>query len=186
VIAREKAVTLKGGERVQLRTPVVDDARAMLSFIRQLTRESWRNLNFPPEHFQAMSVEDEARFLDMMAADPRSVLVTAWLGDEPIGNASVHGRPIPFLRHSAEIGIGVLAAFHGRGLGRKLMEHLLAEAERAGVWNLTLRVRTYNHGAIALYEKLGFARVGTLKQAADLGSELCDEHLYQRLGRRDR
>jgi RimJ/RimL family protein N-acetyltransferase len=185
VIARETVVTLKSGELVALRTPVAADARAMLHFIRELTHEAWRNLNFPPGHFLAMTDDDEARFLETMAADPRSFLVTAWLDGAPIGNASVHGRPIPFLHHSAELGIGVLAAWHGRGLGRALMEHLLAEAERIGVWNLTLRVRTYNEGAIALYEKLGFRKVGTLLAAADLGGELADELVYQRLGRRD-
>ncbi len=59
-----------------------------------------------------------------------------------------------------------------------------AEAERVGVWNLSLRVRTFNTPAIALYEHAGFFRVGTMQAAALIEGLPEDEHIYQRLGSR--
>jgi ribosomal-protein-alanine N-acetyltransferase len=45
-----------------------------------------------------------------------------------------------------------------RGIARRLLERLLDEAGPNARY--TLEVRTSNHGAIAMYEKLGFRRAG--------------------------
>lgn len=55
--------------------------------------------------------------------------------------------------------VGVDPAFQGRGLGRGLMDVLLAEADRLG-GPVFLEVRTDNAPAIGLYESLGFGRIG--------------------------
>lgn len=47
-----------------------------------------------------------------------------------------------------------------RGVGRRLMEHLLAEAGRLGVTRMLLEVRVGNEGAIALYRAFGFTDCG--------------------------
>jgi ribosomal-protein-alanine N-acetyltransferase len=44
----------------------------------------------------------------------------------------------------------------GRGLGRKMMEHLLEEAQREGMEKMTLEVRVDNLSALELYRRLGF------------------------------
>jgi ribosomal-protein-alanine N-acetyltransferase len=46
-----------------------------------------------------------------------------------------------------------------RGFGRTLLTALIAELEARGVVTLWLEVRASNHGAIALYEDLGFNEV---------------------------
>lgn len=56
-------------------------------------------------------------------------------------------------------GIGVVPAARRRGLGRQLMESMLAEAP--GV--VTLEVLVQNEPAIALYESLGFERTRLLE-----------------------
>ncbi len=55
--------------------------------------------------------------------------------------------------------VGVDPKFQGRGLGRGLMDVLLAEADRLG-GPVFLEVRTDNAPAIGLYESLGFERIG--------------------------
>lgn len=48
-----------------------------------------------------------------------------------------------------------------RGIGRWIIEEVLAEARRNGATRATLEVRRHNLPAIVLYESLGFHRVGT-------------------------
>lgn len=47
-----------------------------------------------------------------------------------------------------------------RGVGRRLMEHLLAAAARLNATRMLLEVRVGNEGAIALYRAFGFTDCG--------------------------
>ena len=60
----------------------------------------------------------------------------------------------------------VHAQARGRGIGRALCRHSIAEAQRLGfeAMQFNLVVCT-NHGAIKLYRDLGFEVVGTLPKA---------------------
>lgn len=55
--------------------------------------------------------------------------------------------------------IAVDPAFQRRGLGRQLLEHLIAELAQREVLTLWLEVRASNRAAIALYEQLEFNEV---------------------------
>jgi RimJ/RimL family protein N-acetyltransferase len=61
------------------------------------------------------------------------------------------------------------------------MDRCLEEAEKIGVWNIRFNVRTFNAAAIALYERLGFERVGLLKSVACIDGKYVDEYIYQRV-----
>jgi len=50
-----------------------------------------------------------------------------------------------------------------QGVGRTLLQHLLSAARNAGMYDAFLEVRPSNHGAIKLYESLGFVRIGIRK-----------------------
>lgn len=56
--------------------------------------------------------------------------------------------------------VAVAPDARGRGLGRRLMETMLDEGRRHGAGSAVLEVRVGNAAAIALYERLGFARAG--------------------------
>jgi ribosomal-protein-alanine acetyltransferase len=55
--------------------------------------------------------------------------------------------------------VAVVEAARGRGVGRALMEALLAEAERRGAAEVFLEVRADNAPAQHLYASLGFERI---------------------------
>ena len=55
-----------------------------------------------------------------------------------------------------ELGMGVLDAFRGQGIGSALMEVIVGWA---GAQPLTLRVFPHNERALALYRKFGFVEV---------------------------
>lgn len=175
---------LRTGEQILLRTPDRDDAPAVLTFIRVLSKEAFRNLNHGPDFFDAMTEQAEASFLGSVADHPKNTFIAAFAGDEVIGTAHHAVSPASFAQHCAALGIGVLAPHRKKGVGRLLLEALIDAAAEAGVWNLTLRVRTFNAPAIALYESLGFRRVGVLHRVAALPDGLADEYLCQREDRR--
>ncbi len=56
--------------------------------------------------------------------------------------------------------VAVDRPFRGRGVARHLLEKVFAETEGDGTRGYTLEVRVSNHGAIRLYERLGFTPSG--------------------------
>lgn len=60
--------------------------------------------------------------------------------------------------HRGTVGMGVLPAYRGKGLGRRLLSACLAKATAQGMTRIELEVRADNERAIRLYEGLGFAR----------------------------
>ena len=51
-------------------------------------------------------------------------------------------------------------SFRRLGIGRALLQHLVAESRRRGVRFLTLEVRASNLAAQRLYEEMGFFKAG--------------------------
>jgi L-phenylalanine/L-methionine N-acetyltransferase len=84
-----------------------------------------------------------------------------------IGLAGLHVHKLPRQRHSAVIGIMVHKDFHGKGIGRALMDKLVDLADN---WlllkRLELTVFPDNERAIDLYKKFGFVVEGTMKYAS--------------------
>lgn len=172
---------LSTGDSLEVRSPVGSDAAAMLVYVRELSREAWRALAHPPEVFAAMSDADERSFLEGVAAQPRSFFLAAFCAGRVIGTTNLRVDAATFSQHCGELGLGVLADYRRRGVARLLMASLIQVATELGVWNLTLRVRTFNEPAIALYESLDFRRVGTLRGVTALPEGYVDEYLYQRV-----
>lgn len=59
--------------------------------------------------------------------------------------------------------IGISSLHRRKGIGYKLMSSVLDFAKRENMEHITLEVRESNIPAIALYEKLGFVKVGIRK-----------------------
>lgn len=80
-------------------------------------------------------------------------------------------------RHRGDIwGVYVAPEARGKGIGRRLLEHVLAHA-RDRVQQVHLSVTTTNGPAVALYEHLGFERYGTEPRALKVNGRYLDEHL---------
>jgi len=56
----------------------------------------------------------------------------------------------------AEVGIGVIDEYQGKGVGSRLMEGIIAEGKNLGLSRLYLTVLSSNYKAINLYRKYGF------------------------------
>jgi ribosomal protein S18 acetylase RimI-like enzyme len=82
------------------------------------------------------------------------------------------------VRHVGHIiGMMVHGDAQGRGVGRALLDALIARAAAdAELQLLTLSVTAGNDGAERLYERAGFVRYGTLPRAIRTGGRFFDKH----------
>jgi L-amino acid N-acyltransferase YncA len=66
----------------------------------------------------------------------------------------------------AENSVYVARPARGRGVGRALLEALIAGAEGAGIWTVQTSIFPENRASIALHERCGFRVVGTRERIA--------------------
>jgi ribosomal-protein-alanine N-acetyltransferase len=77
-------------------------------------------------------------------------------------------------RPNAEIlNLFVLESHRGEGIGTMLVNQVVHVCEEEQIEHLTLEVRISNHGAIGLYEALGFDRIAIRKQYYEDGEDAC-------------
>ncbi len=82
-----------------------------------------------------------------------------------VGEMGAHQGSTQRRKHSAGLGIGVLKAYQGQGVGTKLFESMELWARKNNIHRIELEVMEHNAHAIELYEKLGFVREGIKRDA---------------------
>jgi phosphinothricin acetyltransferase len=68
----------------------------------------------------------------------------------------------------------------GRGIGRALLDALIASTEAAGIWTLQSGVFPENTASLALHEQLGFRAVGTRERVGRHHGQWRDVVLIER------
>ncbi|MBX5186096.1 GNAT family N-acetyltransferase [Rhizobium sp. NZLR5] len=116
--------------------------------------------------------ETRAFVMGMIAkANPQFVAIAQ---DEVVGWCDINRHFFPSHAHRGKLGMGILPAYRGQGLGRKLIETTLRAAQEVGFIRVELDVYQDNLRAIALYEKLGFVREGIIRRAARIDDRFID------------
>jgi L-amino acid N-acyltransferase YncA len=82
---------------------------------------------------------------------------------------------------TAETSFYVKAEYRGRGIGRKLKQATLDQAQRLGFHTLIARVAEGSNESLHLNESFGFHHVGTLKQVGRKFGRLLDVHILQKM-----
>ena len=80
----------------------------------------------------------------------------------------------------AEVSIYVAAQARGGGIGRRLLEALAAESERAGIWTLQAGIFPENLPSIAVHERCGFRVVGRREKLGQMDGRWRDVLLLER------
>lgn len=160
---------------VVVRSAVPDDAAALKTMGETLLAET--------PFFHRLSAERAASDAEMetvirsVLAAPGCALVNAWHGTDPVGECLLVGGQLSRTRHTATVGIGVLAAYQGVGIGTALMREVMAYARSAGIARLELTVMVNNIRAIRFYEQLGFETEGRKKASVMVDGAPVDELL---------
>ena len=81
------------------------------------------------------------------------------------GWCDVVPKPRPIYAHGGVLGMGLLPEFRRQGQGDRLIRQTLAAARAFGLTRVELSVRESNAGAIALYNRVGFAIEGLARNA---------------------
>jgi ribosomal protein S18 acetylase RimI-like enzyme len=89
-------------------------------------------------------------------------------GATVVGAVDLHPQKLEGFRHNAGLGIGLLAAYRGMGLGSRLLQTAITAAVEHGFRRLELVVYAHNAAAIRLYKKFGFTQEGVFRGRRDL------------------
>ncbi len=103
--------------------------------------------------------------------DPQFVVL---IEGEVVGWCDIRRHFFPAHAHRGTLGMGIVPAYRGHGLGSRLLETTLERAGAAGFVRIELAVHTDNARAIALYQKLGFVEEGVARDAVFVDGEYRD------------
>lgn len=179
MIVPSKIVTLKDSSQIELRSVRADEADLMLEHLIIAHAESYRNLNRDAEFWKSFSVEEEAKLLQNMASSPRGFMISAYDQGKIIAGLGIFTGAEDARRYNSTLGISIQNRYQGKGLGFQMINYAIQQARVAGLHRIELSVRTYNPDGIHLYEKVGFEKVGLMKEVSIIDGKFVDEFLYQ-------
>ena len=128
---------------------------------------------------------------------PRSIeMIAAWFDSKAKGKFPVIGiesdtgeliafgsygtfRAWPAYKYSVEHSVYVNARFRGRGLGKRVLQEVIAAAKGQGYHVLVGVIDATNSVSIRLHERLGFTHSGTIRQAGFKFGRWLDVAFYQ-------
>ena len=141
--------------------------------IRDLQEEDWpavreifeqgiagRNATFETEA-PSWEAWDSSQLGDHRYVAVEDGQVVGWVAAHPVSSR-------PCYRGVVEHSVYVHDDAQGRGVGRALLERLLAETEAAGIWTVQTGIFPENEASLALHVKCGFRVVGTQERLGQL------------------
>jgi L-amino acid N-acyltransferase YncA len=99
--------------------------------------------------------------------------VLGWAALSPVSKRRVYSGV-------AEVSVYVTGSARGKGIGRALLETLIKESERAGIWTLQASIFPENVASIELHLRCGFREVGKRERIAMLNGVWRDTILFER------
>jgi phosphinothricin acetyltransferase len=99
--------------------------------------------------------------------------VSGWAALNPVSKRHVY-------RGVAEVTVYVAESARGQGIGRALLEALINESERNGIWTLQASIFPENIASVELHLRCGFREVGRRERIAMLNGVWRDTLLFER------
>lgn len=106
-----------------------------------------------------------------LVAEPREVM--GWAALSPVSKRAVYAGV-------ADVSVYVAHEARGRGIGRQLLEALIAESEQHGLWTLQAGIFPENLASLALHRACGFRVIGRRERIGAMGDRWRDVMLLER------
>ena len=119
---------------------------------------------------------DAGRLRDHRLVAVDDGVVVGWAAVGPTSSRECYAGVV---EHSVYVAEGV----RGRGVGRVLMEALIAGADAAGLWTIQTSIFPENAASVALHERVGFRVVGRRERIAKQSGVWRDTLLLERRSR---
>lgn len=82
---------------------------------------------------------------------------------------------------TAEVSVYVHKDFRDQGIGRKLLEVITLEGEKAGLHTILSRITQGNEKSIHLHELFGYEHIGVLREVGMKFGKFLDVHMMQKV-----
>jgi phosphinothricin acetyltransferase len=158
-----------------IRSATPDDAAAICAIYNQGIEDRIATL-------ETLLRTPEERRRWMAARALRHPVVVAVTDGQVVGWGSLNSfNPRPAYDNVVDLSVYVERGWRGRGVGRVLLQHLLALAKTLGYHKMVLATFPYNEAGVTLYKKMGFAPVGVYHEQGRLDGRWVDVLIMERL-----
>jgi phosphinothricin acetyltransferase len=99
--------------------------------------------------------------------------IHGWAALSPVSKRDVY-------RGVAEVTVYVSESMQGQGIGRALLDGLIGESEKNGIWTLQASIFPENVASVQLHLRCGFREVGRRERIAMLNGVWRDTLLFER------
>jgi phosphinothricin acetyltransferase len=121
---------------------------------------NWNNSHLPQARLTAIANEN----------------IVGWAALSPVSSRSVY-------QGVAETSVYVDSKTRGNGVGKLLLQALVEESERSGIWTLQASIFPENLASISIHKLCGFHQVGTRERIAKMNGLWRDTWLFERRSR---
>ncbi|MEM9719031.1 MAG: GNAT family N-acetyltransferase [Bacteroidota bacterium] len=149
------------------------DAQEVIQYFKVVADET-SFLSFGSTEFNK-TVEVERKIIAQHREAENQLFILAKIQEKIAGILTVSANQKMRMKHKGEVGISVLQAYWGQGIGTTLMEYMIAWAKSNGMTRkLNLYVAVNNTTAIGLYKKMGFVEEGKMRRDSLINGDFVD------------
>lgn len=149
----------KNNQKILIRPPKMSDLESSLGMINSLVEEK-AMLTVQKK----LTLKEEREYLEKIIKDRNSIHLFLIIDKEVMGSARVT-KNNGTKNHIGELGISLRKEARGKGLGEKLTKEVISKAiKKFKLKIITLEVYSKNKIAQNLYKKIGFQKIGIIKE----------------------
>lgn len=155
-----KEVTLKNNNKCTIKNAEINMAQDIINYKITVYGETDNIFRYP--HEMTDTVEEVETQISKLLDKDNEILLCAYVDDNLVATAGL-STVLPFekVKHRATYGIAVVKDYWNVGIGYELTKSIIEICKSSNYKQLELEVVSTNKGAVHLYEKLGFKKIGT-------------------------